>query len=77
MNSCFWDFLTFQDDSSDSDTDTFDDDSQSLTSTIANNDRESNNITWLSEKTTKVWIFKEVISLRINLWSVAYFFHPN
>ena len=52
MNSCFWDFLTFQDDSSDSDTDTFDDDIQSMTSTIANNDRESN-ITWFSEKITR------------------------
>merc|ERR1711971_462398 len=51
------DFLTFKDDSSDSDTDTFDDDSQSLTSTIANNDREtkyetanSGNITNLSQE---------------------------
>ena len=25
----------------------------------------------------KVWIFKEVISLRMNLWSVAHFFHQN
>ena len=33
---------SIKNDSSDSDTDTFDDDSQSMTSTIANNDRESN-----------------------------------
>ena len=33
---------SIKDDSSDSDTDTFHDDSQSMTSTIANNDRESN-----------------------------------
>jgi hypothetical protein len=33
---------SIKNDSSDSDTDTFDDDIQSMTSTIANNDRESN-----------------------------------
>ena len=71
MKSYFWDFLTFQDDSSDSDTDTFDDDIQSMTSTIANNDRESN-ITWLSEK-LKYGFKKLLISLRMNLWSVEHF----
>ena len=40
--------MTFIDDSSDSDTDTFDDDSQSMTSTIANDDRESNIIDWVN-----------------------------